>query len=343
MADGAAANSTDFDLRLTTATDTLEYDDYNNDIPFGSASPNLSGAPLDGAASYVRVSHYSSAGQAEPYRLYAAVQPPASSATPEVEPNGSLATATNSVNDYFSGTLSSTSDIDLLAFPAVAGELVQIGLDLDPARDNTPFNGSLALLDSSGAILMLVNDPASGASTVTGAGSLTAKTPYVPGEAIVYRIGSTETHYARVAWSSGTPGDYLLSVTHDCVPRAPLDSDGDAVPDAADCAPADPTTWSVPGDPTGLMFPTAADTSLLQWSSPSEAGGTAVRFDLLRSTLAGSFGLPVCPATNLTATSANDPAVPGAIFFYLVRSRNSCGGNAGTRSDGTPRAAGSCP
>jgi len=343
MVDGAAGNSTDFDLRLTTVASTLEYDDYNNDAPFGAASPNLSGAPLDGAASYLRVSHYSPAGQAEPYRLYASVQPPAAYAAPEVEPNDTVGTATAGAAEYFSGALSGTGDVDLFAFPAVAGELVQIGLDLDPTRNNTPFNGSLALLDSAGTTLLLVNDPASAGSTVPGTGSLTANTPFTPGEALVYRIRSTGMHYARVAASAGAVGDYLLAVSHDCLPRPPLDGDGDGVPDAADCAPGDPTAWAPPGEATGLGFPTASDATLLQWSPPQVSGSTTVHFDLVRSTVSGNFGAPACPVTDTAATSATDPAVPGAAFFYLVRARNSCGGNSGTRSDGTPRAVGSCP
>jgi len=38
MADGAAANNTDFDMRITTETDTLEYDDANNSTPSPIAS-----------------------------------------------------------------------------------------------------------------------------------------------------------------------------------------------------------------------------------------------------------------------------------------------------------------
>jgi len=343
IVDGVAGNSTDFDLRLTTVADTLEYDDYNNDTPFGAASPNLAGVPLDGAASYLRVSHYSPAGQAEPYRLYATVQPPASFAAPEAEPNDTIGTATAGSAEYFSGALSGAGDVDLFSFPAVAGELVQIGLDLDPARDHTPFNGSLALLDSAGTTLLLVNDPASAASTVPGTGSLTANTPFTPGEALVYRIRSTGMYYARVAASAGAVGDYLLAVSHDCLPRPPLDGDGDGVPDADDCAPGDPAAWAPPGEATGLGFPTASDATLLQWSPPQVSGSTNVHFDLVRSTVAGSFGAPDCPVTDTTATSATDPAVPGAAFFYLIRARNSCGGNSGTRSNGTPRAVGSCP
>ena len=44
LVNSAPANSTDLDLRVTTTTDTLEYDDFNNDGPFGSLGPNIAGA-----------------------------------------------------------------------------------------------------------------------------------------------------------------------------------------------------------------------------------------------------------------------------------------------------------
>jgi hypothetical protein len=343
LVDGAAGNSTDFDLRVTTATDTLEYDDFNNDVPFGSAAPNVAGTRLDGTASYLRVSHYSAAAQSEPYRLYACVQPPAAGASAETEPNDTVASATASASGYFAGALSSTADVDLYAIPGVAGDLIQIGLDLDPLRDNTPFNGSLALLDPSGTILVLVNDPSIAASTASGVGSLSKSVPYAPAEAIAWRVRATGTYYARVAWSSGTPGDYLLSVCRQCRPASPADGDGDGAPDAEDCAPADPTAWSVPGEAIGLLFVPGTGGSHLQWSPPASSGGTQVRYDLLRSTSAANFQSPACLAVNSLATTSDDPDLPASTFFYLVRSRNVCGGNAGAGSNGVPRVVASCP
>ena len=464
LADGVAANSTDFDLRVTTGTDTLEYDDFNNDVPFGAVAPNVAGTPLTGTPVYLRVSHYSPLAQAEPYRLYATLQAPAAAATPEQEPNDSVPGATGAANEYYAGALSATSDVDIFSFQGFAGELVQIGLDLDPTRDNTPFNGSLALLDSAGATLLLVSDPSSSSSSASGSGTLSAATPYSPGEGMVYRVRVTGTYYARVAWSSGIPGDYLLSISHDCrilpatdlavtqtcapdpvspggtvgcevvvrnagphpasavslqddpaagstfvsasatqgacagaapvvcrlgtlapgasttvdvvvtAPPSPgpitnqvrvstavvdtdpandtssvtvtvgaADSDGDGVPDGADCAPADGSTWAVPGEAVGLVFPSQGDGGLVQWTAPSSPGGTTVLYDLVRGTAASDFQDAICLASGTLDTSAGDASLPGAVFYYLVRAANRCGGTLGTRSDGTPRTGRSCP
>ncbi len=245
MVDGAAGNSTDFDLRVTTETDTLEYDDLNNDAAFGIIAPNASGTPVDGSASYLRVSHYNAAAQAEPYRLYASIQPPAANAATEAEPNDTTGTATGSVAEYYAGTLASSSDVDVFSFFAVAGELIVVQLDLDPTRDNTPLNGSLALLDSAGVSLALVNDSGSTSSSASGAGNLAANTPTSPGEAIAYRIRTGGTYFAKVGWSGGTAGNYLLSVSHDCKVGPPTDlavSQTDA-PDPA--LPGENVTYSI--------------------------------------------------------------------------------------------------
>src|SRR6185503_13657120 len=57
MVDGIAANSTDFDMRVTNATDTLEFDSQDADSQFGSLSPVIGGTLLSGVNSYLRISH----------------------------------------------------------------------------------------------------------------------------------------------------------------------------------------------------------------------------------------------------------------------------------------------
>ena len=224
MADGAAGSSTDQDMRITTATDTLQYDDDNNDVAFGSLSPNCVGTPLTGVASFIRMSHFSASSTQEPHRIFSVIQPPGaglggSSATAETEPNDTTATASFAVNNFFSGSAASTVDTDLFAFTATAGEVIFLGLDGDPLRDNTPRNFALALLDSTGTVLLTMNDAQATSSTASGAGSLTATTPLSPGEALVFRAITSGTYYARVTMPTGTGGaaaDYLLSVAKDC-------------------------------------------------------------------------------------------------------------------------------
>ncbi|HKQ96524.1 MAG TPA: hypothetical protein VJV75_01485, partial [Candidatus Polarisedimenticolia bacterium] len=341
IADGAAANSGDLDLRVTTAADTLECDDFNNDAPFGATCPNVAGTPLNGAPAFLRLSHYSASAQSEPYRLCAAVQPPAARAIVEVEPDDTPASATAAAAGWFAGALSGAADVDLFGFDAAAGDLVMIGLDLDPLRNNTPWNGWLAILDPAGATLLVVNDPSSASSTLSGAGSLAATSPSSPGETLLYRVRSAGIYYAKVGWSSGIPGDYLLSIARNG--HVGGDGDGDGHADSGDCAPADPAAWAVPGEATGLVLQTGGPATLLTWSPPVASGGSSIRYDLLRSTRADDFSAATCLLSNATVTSTTDPELPASAFFYLVRAGNPCGGNLGRRSDGTPRSAPTCP
>jgi uncharacterized repeat protein (TIGR01451 family) len=216
IADGISGSSNDFDMRVTTSVDTLEYDDFNTDIPFGSLAPSVSGTPLTGVASFIRMNHFSASTQSEPYRLYTVVQPAIGTATPEVEPNEGTADASSGANNYFSGAFSAANDTDNYSFTANAGDLIVLGLDADPLRNNTPINPTLALLDNNGLALITVLDAASTSSTTPGTGSLTATNPQSPDEAIVWRARYTGTYYAKVTLAGAAVGDYLLSVSTNC-------------------------------------------------------------------------------------------------------------------------------
>ena len=61
--------------------------------------------------------------------------------------------------------------------------------------------------------------------------------------------------------------------------------------------------------------------------------------DVLRADGAQGFMSPMCVATDITATSAADPAPPasGNAYYYLVVAKNACGTSLGAGSDGNPR------
>ncbi|MFY9607362.1 MAG: C25 family cysteine peptidase [Blastocatellia bacterium] len=222
LVDGVAAGNRDFDLRVTTTTDTLEFDDINNDAKFGEFSPNVAGTSLAGVPSFLRVNvNAASILASEPYRLYAVVQPPGvglgdTSATAETEPNNLIANATQAANNFFSGTLAPSTDVDIFSFTASAGDLVYIGLDGDPLRNNTPIDLKLELLSAAGTVLVAVDDVAAASDTTPMPNTLTGDRPFSPAEGIVYRVIASGTHYARVSTQAiGAPpaGDYLLSIS----------------------------------------------------------------------------------------------------------------------------------
>src|SRR6266536_4010095 len=80
-----AGPSADVDLRVNTATDTIEYDDLDADVEFGVSgfSPIISGTIATGAALFYQVDRFGAAptGNAFPYRLYSVVQPSRATAT----------------------------------------------------------------------------------------------------------------------------------------------------------------------------------------------------------------------------------------------------------------------
>ncbi|HEY6122814.1 MAG TPA: carboxypeptidase-like regulatory domain-containing protein, partial [Pyrinomonadaceae bacterium] len=213
LLDGSASNGSNYQLRVTTSTDTLEFDDDNATFLFGNVAPAIAGTPLTGVPSFLRIDSAASTAR-EPYRLYAVVEPETATAVPESEPNNSLATANSNPLGYFSGSITAgaTADVDFYSFGAAAGDLIFIALDNDPQRDGTPFNGDVALVDSSNTVLYAADDVAATSNTSSGAGSLSATTPFSPADALVYRIQASGTYYARVS-SSGI-GDYLLAISN---------------------------------------------------------------------------------------------------------------------------------
>jgi hypothetical protein len=222
LVDGAASGSgtaalSDYDLRLTTATDTLQYDDDCADTAFGSLSASIAGAPLPGGEAFLRVNYWSASTVAEPYRLYAVVQQ--GTPVPEVEPNDNITTASGGSSNYFSGTVTSTTDVDFFAFEANAGDLVFLSLDSQPSRLGSTATGNhtLQLWSAAGVALVSVNDSYTAVDNTLTAGNLAATTPRLPSEGLWYRIRQSGTYYARVGRISSTgTGEYLLSISLNC-------------------------------------------------------------------------------------------------------------------------------
>src|SRR5262245_62808414 len=73
----------------------------------------------------------------------------------------------------------------------------------------------------------------------------------------------------------------------------------------------------------------------LSWLAPLDDGGsTTILYDVLRSTTPGDFSNAQCLASGFPALLYDDLAFSGT-GYYLIRSRNACGGNLGAGSSGT--------
>ena len=216
MIDSSSSSSTDPDLRVTSATDTLEYDDTDADEAFGAFGPVIAGRAGDASGStYLRVSGFDDAASVDPYRLVTAVHP--GMPDDEAEPNQTADEATDA-GRYAEGALSDASDVDVYAFTAVAGQLVFVALDGDPLRDNTPMNAAIELRAGDGALLARADDGNTLSDTGSGAGSLEAVTPTSPAEGVLYRVSATGSYYVHVRAGDGPAGagDYELSIAPDC-------------------------------------------------------------------------------------------------------------------------------
>lgn len=128
------------------------------------------------------------------------------------------------------------------------------------------------------------------------------------------------------------------------------DADGDSRSVLCDCDDSNPQVWSAPGEARDLSLIPMGNTASVLWLPPVDAGGSAVTYDLIRSTRSDDFGdtadcvfLPD-PSSPASMDGLNPPA--GGQLFYLVRAKNACpgaSGSLGTTSNGQPRQGRSCP
>ncbi len=216
MVDAVAAGTNgDLAMRVTDTTDTLEFDDDNGDTPYSTTgqAPVIAGTIANGNPLFLRVTAFAASQTLEPYRVYATIRPSSASATAESEPNDSTGNANSDPGNFFSGSLVSASDSDLYALTATAGQMIFVGLDTLPSRIGTAFDGQLALLDALGGTLVAVNGSSDSATTTPNPGvGLSANTPNVPAEGILWRARYTGTYYVRVNTTSvGGPFPYLVS------------------------------------------------------------------------------------------------------------------------------------
>lgn len=340
------STATDFDLRVTTAADTLEVDTTDLDSLFGFSTGAVAGTPLPaGVPTFLRVNYSSITTPREPYRVYSVVQ--TGTAVAELEPNDTPVAANGAGGNYFSGDVSATTDVDVFAFEARAGELVYLALDSQPGRSGTTATGNhtLQLLDSaitiptdggapSAPALVAVNDANTTVNNTVVTGSLTSTSPALPSESLIYRVRATGTYFARVGRTSATgTGGYLLSISKDCTAGGGIT--------APSVTAVNPASGSVLGNETitisGTNFSplarvtiggaaaviTSRTSTSLQVTTPAGNEGAV---DVVVSnpgnqpgTLTGGFTYiaPIAPPTITSVTPAGGPTAGGTVITVV--------------------------
>jgi hypothetical protein len=302
MAEAAAAANGDLDMRVTSDSRVIEYDDWNLAAAFGNSAPVIAGAPLtDAEPAYLRLSYNNTTTTMEPYTVYSHVQ--RNAPTAETEPNNTMATASTSPDNHFTGSITDGgTDVDFFAFTANAGDIIFAALDEVPDKSDAgpgSFDFVVSLVDSTGAVLLTVDDTSDQTTNFTKTtGSLTASTPKFPAEGLTYRARTSGTYGIRVGKTSGTlPNPYNLSVSVGCADLAPTLS---AVTPAA-------------GSPSGNQVVTLTGTNFSQRSVVRFGTGYAKvtsisPTELIVSTPPGSSGeVPVTVINGIGLSAALNP------------------------------------
>ena len=140
--DSAASNNSDYEMRITNATDTLGYDDNDGTSIIGSNAPILAGPIADGSEIYARVNTKPVSAGNEPYNLYARIETGvAQNEDPETQPAGAVLVSDHYLRathvtggGFVKGIMATQTDEDCFQFAAHEGDNIAYFSDNNPAR-----------------------------------------------------------------------------------------------------------------------------------------------------------------------------------------------------------------
>ena len=147
---------------LNSLSQTVQFDDDSgSQANFSSA---IAGVTITQTGTYYfLVRQFSNSSTINVYTLY--IDRTSVPATPEVEPNNLVTDAgvyTMSSGDIATGTIPTSTDVDIYKFVASEGDKWVIQVDGDPERDNIRFDSNFDLLNgTTGALIDTVNSDAS--------------------------------------------------------------------------------------------------------------------------------------------------------------------------------------
>ena len=210
QAAGATSRDTIIDLLAANGTTVIENDDDDGTANGGDGtvesglSSTIAGRTLaTGGTYYIRVKAFSPTAIVDPYRLLVVVTNV--TATPEVEPNDTAATANAiagpSPIGLRSGSIAAAGDVDYYSVVAKAGDIIYFSADGDPERDGAGTDLVLELRSPADALLVTVDSSSTGSLTNPAA------------EAANFTVATAGTYYVTVRHFSATgTGTYHLMV-----------------------------------------------------------------------------------------------------------------------------------
>jgi len=205
----------------------------------------------------------------------------------------------------------------------------EFGITLDPTGQEV-----LTLL-----FTVAPDDPLTGANESAGLDPAMIYASYLNGANFPFLIQPIPVHgFAPV------DGIDALTILSRPLPMAVTDSDGDGVRDDQDCAPGDPTAFSVPVAVQNLTVQSSSPTPLA-WMNQNLGSGTRYQISTGAITQSGSTNFPAggcLPSVASSPTTDTQPNPPvRTAWYYLVKSVNVCGaGSYGSALEDTHPA---CP
>ena len=337
----------DFDLRVNTATHTLEFDHRDNSIgPNGGLAPNVAGTRIPaGTSTFLQVDIRQSQGGGTavetggPYRLYAVAQNHANSVV-EAEPNDTINTSNAAASNYFTGQLS-TGDADHFAFQASAGDVLFLSMDGCPDRGPTGIFAEMQLLSETGTRLALTRSGSDQVFFVPPVNSLFAFGPNWRSAAMVVRAPYTGFYVARISHLQNTPtGPYALSIAKNCEVGG-----GGVPPCTLSCVSQTVTATTDPGQCTAVVnlpVPSTDGFCGVVTCSPPSGSAFPVGTTVVECTGAGASSCPITvvvtddesPTVNCPASVAATIAGPtcDVAVTYNVTASDNCAGSGVTCS-----------
>ena len=242
-----SANDYDWRMRITTATDTLQFDDDDGISRNGSNAPEIAGTPGVGTDAFIKVSR-TQPRPSEPYLLYSIVRGPLASAQLEDETgpvgndiyfgwpgdiiNANYVTGGGYVRGLFNGTHGGFPfDSDCFKFLVHEGDLMSWYGDGEPARSaaaNTQHPLPIIYDAEPAGISNFIFSANARKNTLTPNTTLNGLTPAVTSTFMQWRAsytGMLEVCYydAAVPLGLGTPGNgnWAGSLDVNCGPLQP--------------------------------------------------------------------------------------------------------------------------